>query len=85
MNTVIDLTIKDWHESIDWLNMIHIWPFDKAPPVLRNLSINGGDEDWVAAIPPGMGNPYWIESLGVCSVDYFESADGWVIAIGSHA
>ena len=44
-----------------------------APEELRNLSDHGGDEDWLAVIPPQMTNKYisWMEegtAFGICDV-----------------
>ena len=80
---------------------ILIWRFEDAPVELRALSINGGDEDWLAAIPPefsddnrweGVEIP-WMEHLSFDSMgspnvyhpDSLSSWHGWTIVIGSHA
>lgn len=31
--------------------MIKVWQFSEAPTFLKNMSTNGGDEDWVIAVP----------------------------------
>lgn len=39
---------------------ITVWAFYDAPPELAALSGNGGDEDWLAEVPPNhhtYGNP----------------------------
>lgn len=33
--------------------MIRVWNFYDAPEEFRSLSTNGGDEDWIAVLPPG--------------------------------
>ena len=66
---------------------IRVWPYDQAPKPLRDLSTNGGDEDWIAVVPYGMPRPLWMEegsAFGCCSVDAFEILAGTVY-IGSHA
>ena len=30
---------------------IEMWPFEKAPEVLRELSPTGGDEEWLCIVP----------------------------------
>jgi hypothetical protein len=73
-------------------NHIRIWRFCDAPEELRNLSTNGGDEDWVALIPPILAGE-WIgfldegTSFGCCSVDKFQHPElpGYIVKIGSHA
>ena len=52
---------------------INVWKFKDAPEELRNLSDHGGDEDWLAIIPPQMTNKYisWMEegtAFGICDV-----------------
>lgn len=68
---------------------IQVYPWDKAPEVLRDLSDNGGDEDWLAVIPPSLSanrDGYsWLDHLGCCSNDHTELRDGWVVVIGAHA
>jgi len=70
---------------------IQVWAFSQAPECLQKLSTNGGDEDWIALIPPSHLTdskelPSWIDSsqFGCCDVQKIE-VDKWIIAIGSHA
>jgi len=71
---------------------INVWKFKDAPEELRNLSDHGGDEDWLAVIPPQMTNKYisWMEegtAFGICDVYYYDhpTKEGYEIAIGAHA
>jgi hypothetical protein len=67
-----------------------VWRFEDAPKQYRDLSTNGGDEDWILLIPPGYDCEWigWAErggSFGVCCVDRFTLDDGSRVWIGSHA
>ena len=69
---------------------IKIWRFDDAPKKYRDMSRSGGDEDWVAIIPPNYVNEYFGflqegTSFGCCTVDEFILNDGSKLLIGSHA
>jgi hypothetical protein len=67
---------------------IKVWPFNDAPPEFRALSPHGGDEDWLALVPPGMSVPYWMDSggsFGVCDTSIHEIAGGFTVCIGAHA
>lgn len=68
---------------------ILVWPWDDAPESLKALSTHGGDEDWVAHVPPHFANMYisWIHSsaFGCCDVSMHEIADGSIVFIGAHA
>jgi len=75
---------------------IRIWRFHDAPADLRALSNNGGDEDWLAVIPPSIFHADeddwigWMEaghSFGCCDVSRYEhpTLAGYQVRIGSHA
>lgn len=70
--------------------MITVFPFDTAPPELKALSDNGGDEDWLAIVPPELRGRYlgWLERIDTCQepqiVEHPTKA-GWQVWIGSHA
>ncbi len=69
---------------------IIIWPFDKAPEELQNLSTNGGDEDWLALVPTSLLEENFISWLevphfGCSSVDRFKLPNGFTVVIGCHA
>jgi hypothetical protein len=51
------------------------------------MSNNGGDEDWIALLPPNFEwTPFWLEKLDTCmSPQEYLIADGYKIIIGSHA
>lgn len=66
-----------------------VWRFDDGPEVYKNMSNNGGDEDWIALIPPGFYSDYmpiWVDNLDTChDPQIYEIAQGYKIVIGSHA
>lgn len=71
---------------------VRVWPWGTAPKELRDLSTNGGDEDWVALIPPTLRHDYfpWMEEgtyFGPCCVDEYEHPElpGFKVRIGSHS
>lgn len=67
---------------------ISLYPWDKTPEALRALSDHGGDEDWLAALPPGIpySECYWLDLMGVCGEpSEYKLRDGWVVLIGAHA
>ncbi len=73
-------------------NFIKVWRFHDAPKELRALSTNGGDEDWLAVIPPCMSDDWipWMEDnspFGVCCVDEYShpSSERFLVRIGSHS
>lgn len=63
-----------------------IWVFDDAPAHYRELSTNGGDEDFLIFYPDRERGdvPYWVERMAVCDVDEFEVTGG-IVYITSHA
>lgn len=70
---------------------IAVWRFADAPAFLQDLSTNGGDEDWLAVVPPHLVGEWitWLEAptFGLCSVDRFDHpvAKGYKVVIGSHS
>ena len=71
---------------------IRIWAFENAPEDLRDLSTQGGDEDWVALIPPVYHDNWlsWMDDgtgFGLCGVQETEHPylPGWKVRIGYHA
>ncbi len=71
---------------------IRIWQWVDAPEELKRLSTNGGDEDWVALIPPTLASIYipWMESgssFGCCCVDEYQHPElpEYIVRIGCHA
>lgn len=71
-------------------SFIQVYPWVNAPQSLRDLSDNGGDEDWVVVLPPGMSENrswyFWLQKMDTCdSPQEYVLQDGWVVVIGSHA
>lgn len=69
---------------------IKVWPFYDAPKELQNLSPHGGDEDWLALIPPQYAKLWcgWMESgtsFGCCDVSEYKLPDENIVKIGTHA
>lgn len=72
-------------------NHIRIWRFSDAPEELQQLSEHGGDEDWLALIPPKLADEYigWMESgtaFGCFQVSEHQHPElpGYLIRIGAH-
>lgn len=64
------------------------WRFDEAPEELRDLSRHGGDEDWLAVLPPGQTMPAWMapgSAFGCCDVSEHDLIDGSTVCIGAHS
>lgn len=69
---------------------VFVWSYYDAPQVYRHLSPHGGDEDWLAWIPPALAEEDypWMASgsfFGCCDVSEHELADGALVRIGAHA
>ena len=71
---------------------ITVWPFGEAPKALRKASDNGGDEDWIAELPPEYARDCYIPWLevgpfGCCDVLTYDhpTKPGWTIRVGVHA
>lgn len=69
---------------------IQIWRFKEAPEEFRTLSDHGGDEDWLALIPPHLADEWipWLEentSFGCFRVSKHKLPDGSVVKIGAHS
>lgn len=68
-----------------------VWRFDDAPKELRDLSTNGGDEDWIVELPKSFhqyGAPSWVEGIAACRDpnEYpHPTKPDYVVYIGSHA
>lgn len=73
----------------DGTETIRVWRYADAPTALRALSTHGGDEDWVAWVPPGFeGYIGWLDeggSFGCFSVSVHEMVDGSRVYIGAHS
>jgi hypothetical protein len=72
-------------------DFIRVYSFREAPNDLRALSPHGGDEDWLAVVPPDYSKRHYISWLqpgspfGVCNVSEHELIDGTFVYIGAHA
>jgi hypothetical protein len=75
---------------------IRVWQFGDAPKEFRELSTNGGDEDWVAHIPKELLGTTWVDMcmsenqpggryFCCCCIVEFTLPDGSEIRIGCHA
>lgn len=69
---------------------ILVWPFDKAPELYKAYSEHGGDEDWLALVPPALKDEYipWLDGsgpFGVCDISKHPLSTGHTIYIGVHA
>lgn len=70
---------------------IRVWAWKDAPEELRKLSPHGGDEDWLALLPPKHAGEWigWMDGgsfgwAGVTSHSHPE-LPGYEIRIGAHA
>lgn len=72
-------------------NHIRVWRWEDAPEELKALSCHGGDEDWIALIPPLLKDEYigWVESdaFGCCRVSTHTHPElpEYTVRIGAHA
>lgn len=68
---------------------IIVWRFEDAPSLYREMSNNGGDEDWVVLIPPKVYEyclPYWLENLDTCrDPQIYTISNGYLVLIASHS
>lgn len=73
----------------DLTKAILVWSWEDAPEEYRKLSSHGGDEDWLALLPPDFGElPDWMESgsqFGCCDVTEHILPNGYRVVIGAHA
>lgn len=67
---------------------IQIWKFEGAPKLYQEMSDAGGDEDWIALIPPNLfdyGLPFWMESMdSLHRPQIYDIALGYKVVIASH-
>lgn len=69
---------------------ITVYRFHEAPRYLRELSQHGGDEDWLAEVPPQYDWIGWMDegtAFGCCSVSIQDhpTREGWKVHIGTHS
>lgn len=70
---------------------IYLWVFEDAPPELKKLSENGGDEDWLMYVPERLEEDYRV--MGLVESQAFDKGcapeehevDGGFVYIGSHS
>lgn len=71
-------------------NHIRVWRFVDAPEELKALSPHGGDEDWIALVPPKLADEYigWLEygPFGPHRIWEYVHPElpGYVVKIGVH-
>lgn len=68
---------------------IFVWKFRDAPKYYREISENGGDEDWIAFVPDAMKDDYigFLEegsAFGYCCVEEHDVGGGRIY-IGCHS
>lgn len=71
-------------------NHVRIWRFKDAPEELKQLSDNGGGEDWLALIPPKLTDEFilWLECpyFGNDVSEYgHPELPGYKVKIGAHS
>lgn len=69
-------------------NYIKIWTFEDAPEEFRDLSDNGGDEDFIAMVPKQFNNgllPIFLDRIDVCNDPQIIEFTDYFIYIGSHS
>lgn len=71
---------------------VSVWVFDEAPAILQALSPHGGDEDFIAEMPPGSTGKFGAlfeegTRFGCCDVSEHAhpTRPGWTVLIGAHA
>ena len=75
------------------IESIKIWKFHDAPKEFQDLSISGGDEDYLTLIPPNYIQEYFgfldCIHFGCCSIDEIKIEKGlykgYSVLIGTHA
>jgi hypothetical protein len=78
-----------YETHVQWVDVL-VWRFKNAPKWAKQLSINGGDEDWLAICSVYFWNEQnqyipWIERMGACDVDVFKVDEKFMVFIASHA
>lgn len=69
-----------------------VWKFEDAPRALQDLSTNGGDEDWIVALPKIWMEegyiPQWVQATDIRKepMQYWHPTNpDYIIFIWSHA
>lgn len=92
----IKVEYKELDESYEYFNFfdmwsnVAVWEFHNAPRWAKKLSINGGDEDWLAVCTKEFwekrnGYIRWLDCMGYGDLDIFEVDGKFMVFIGSHA
>lgn len=72
---------------------IQVWAYDEAPAELREPVDSCGDEDYLALVPPGYGDPdvwgrwpRWLEHPHFAGyrVKHYAQPDGSTVVVGWH-
>lgn len=71
-------------------HVVKIWEFHNAPRYLQDLSMNGGDEDFVILFPnkrlsENLGFERMVDSMTVSGCDWYLLDSGEYVAILSHS
>ena len=69
------------------MNYISIYKWNDAPQAWKDLSTNGGDEDWLAFIPNDLKGEYmpFLEEGRFSNIVDSYDVPGGVVLIGAHA
>lgn len=80
--------VAAWMDQPMVPNAALVWPFYKAPEVLRTWDICSQDDaDYIALLPPDTYH-HWTDeggAFGCCSVEHIELPNGWTMAVGYHS
>lgn len=80
-----DARYEDYLDDRDNRNIVIIWQFHEAPIELRGLSEHGGDEDFIALVPPNFTYVQFLEAPAFANdVDEYKLSDGSRVLIGAH-
>ena len=90
-----EVTYDRWDPSYPFdmrgrVRPILVWRFHDAPEEIQTAANQGGDESWLAILPPERADdwPLWAETgtpFGCCCVNRVKLPDGGVILVGCHA
>lgn len=86
---------RELMHATEAVKAIRIWHWSEAPEGLKACYSQGGDEDWIAAVPKALDetgfvefaftqNVYLRNPFGISSTERFET-DDFVIYVGTHS